>query len=333
MLFVTDFNTAFGVVVQMLDRLAVAQVFTSAITPLIMHFHLVLHQGRAAAGQPLRWPLTGTDCVIGTSLECDWRLDDGVAPRHCQFGYRGGQWLIVDLGGGTAINGHPLDRPTAIAAGDSVTIGGCKVAIMETDAADVGARPGTADALLTAAGLTRAQVDTQDAALIATAGALVRHLVSGLVDQLAHRMRAKAEMGAEATQFAFGAVNPLKTLPADGALAALLAPTQGMMPADRAVADAFADLEAHQAATLAGMQGALAATLERFSPDSIRARTQDGGVLARMLPGARQAALWQAYEREFDGVVKGSSDAFVELFATEFAKAYRAVSSAPRRPS
>ncbi|MEG3158919.1 type VI secretion system-associated FHA domain protein TagH [Sphingomonas sp. LB2R24] len=298
-----------------------------------MNFHLILHHGRTAAGQPLRWPLAGTDCVIGTASDCDWRLDDGVAPRHCQFGYRGGQWLIVDLGGGTAINGRPLDRPTLIAVGDRVTIGGCEVVIVDSDAPGVGAGSTPADALLAAAGLTRVQVDTQDADLIATAGTLVRHLVSGLVDQLAHRMRAKAEMGAEATQFAFGAVNPLKTLPADRALAALLAPTKGMMPADRAVADAFADLEAHQAATLAGMQGALAATLDRFSPDSIRGRTQDGGMLARMLPGARQAALWQAYEREFDGVAKGSSDAFVELFATEFAKAYRTVSSAPRPPS
>lgn len=316
----------------MLVSPGIAQVFASAITRHIMGFHLVLFRGRAAIGAPLRWPLTGTDCVIGTSPECDWHLDDGVALRHCQFGYRGNQWLIVDLGGGTAINGCPLDRPTPIAAGDSVTIGGCEVTIVDQDAS-AGAGSAPADTLLAAAGLSRAQVDTQDALLIATAGSLVRHLVEGLVDQLAHRMRAKAEMGAEATQFAFGAVNPLKTLPADRALAALLSTTQGMMPADRAVADAFADLEAHQAATLAGMQGALAATLERFSPDSIRGRTQDGGVLARMLPGTRQAALWQAYEREFDGVVKGSSDAFVELFATEFAKAYRAVSSAPRRPS
>ena len=312
----------------------VAQVFISAITQINMIYCLILQRGRAAADAPTQLLLTGTDCVIGSAADCDWRLEEGVAPRHCQFGYRGGQWLIVDLGGGTAVNGGPLDRPTAIAAGDIVTIGGCVVAIAQADApGDAATGSGPADMLLTAAGLARAQVEAQDAALIATAGTLLRRLVEGLVEQLAERMRAKAEMGAEATQFAFGAVNPLKTLPAERALAALLAPTQGMMPAERAVADAFEDLAAHQTATLAGMQGALAATLERFSPESIRARTQDGGMLARMLPGARQAALWQAYEREFDGVVKGSSDAFVELFATEFAKAYRTVSSAPRRPS
>jgi len=52
-----------------------------------------------------------------------------------------------------------------------------------------------------------------------------------------------------------------------------------------------------------------------------------------VMPHAREAALWSAYEREFDGVVAGSSDAFVEMFAREFGRAYQAVSSAPRPPA
>jgi predicted component of type VI protein secretion system len=272
-----------------------------------MTFVLSLRRGHVAAGTPARWPLTGTDCVVGAGPDCDWRLE-GVAARHCQFGHRGGQWLVVDLGGGTMVNGHALDRPVPVAAGDMVAIGGCVVAVEPADAAPEAA-PGD------------------------MAGTLLRLLVAGLVEQLADRARAKAEMGAEATQFALGAVNPLKALPPEQALAALLTPAPGMMPAERAVADAFADLAAHQAATLAGMQGALAATLARFSPAAIRGRAQAGGLMARVLPGAKEAALWQAYEREFDGVVAGSSDAFVDLFAREFASAYRGVSSGVRPPS
>ena len=306
-----------------------------------MTFLLSLRRGHGAAGTPAQWPLTGTDCIVGTDPDCDWRLE-GVAARHCQFGYRGGQWLLVDLGGGTMVNGHALDRPVGIADGDMVTIGGCVVAVMLADAVSAGTAPGAGDAFLTATGLSRDQVGGQigeqdDPALLAAAGTLLRLLVTGLTEQLAQRARAKAEMGAEATQFALGAVNPLKALAPDRALAALLAsglaPVPGMMPTDRAVGDAFADLEAHQAATLAGMQGALAATLARFSPAAIRGRAQAGGLMSRVLPGAKEAALWQAYEREFDGVVSGSSDAFVELFAREFASAYRGVSSSPRPPS
>ncbi len=294
---------------------------------------LSLSRGRAAQGVPTTIPLDANDIVVGAAPDCDWRLEDGVAPRHCQFGFRGGAWLVVDLGGGTRLNGQPLDRPSGIGVGDVLSIGACQITVADAAVA-LPPSTGPGDALLAAAGLTRAQVPGSDPALIAAAGALVRHLVAGMVDQLAQRARAKAQMGAEATQFAFGPQNPLKTLPADRALAALLTPpAPATMPADRAVADAFADLEAHQAATLGAMQQALASTLERFSPSSIRARATSGGLMARVLPGAKEAALWQAYEREFDGVAKGSSDAFVELFADEFKRAYQAVSSAPRRPS
>lgn len=280
-----------------------------------MGFILSLRHGAAQPGAPARMLLTGTDCVVGADAACDWRLD-GVAARHCQFGWRGGRWLVVDLGGGTTVNGSPLDAPRAIAAGDEVTAGACTIAIGEEQAAGAG----PVDAFLAAAGLSRAAVPASDAAIMAAGGALVHALVAGLVAQLAERARAKAELGAAATQFQVGAMNPLKTLPASAALAALLTP--GGMPPERAAADAFADVEAHHKATLAGMQDALAAVLERFSPAAIRGRAQDRGLLARVLPGAKDAALWQAYAREFDGEATGSSDAFVEAFARAFAAAY-----------
>ena len=37
-----------------------------------------------------------------------------------------------------------------------------------------------------------------------------------------------------------------------------------------------------------------------------------------MLPGARDAELWKAYEREFEGVSRGSDEAFMDVFAKEF---------------
>jgi predicted component of type VI protein secretion system len=44
--------------------------------------------------------------------------------------------------------------------------------------------------------------------------------------------------------------------------------------------------------------------------------------LGRILPGARNAALWRNYEREFALVKKESDEAFMEVFAKEFRKAY-----------
>ena len=58
------------------------------------------------------------------------------------------------------------------------------------------------------------------------------------------------------------------------------------MNSDRAVEDAFYDLQSHQMATLKAMQGALRATLDRFSPESIRNRAETQGFLASILPAA-----------------------------------------------
>ncbi len=161
---------------------------------------------------------------------------------------------------------------------------------------------------------------------------LFRRLVAGLVVMLEARARAKAQLGAEATAFSPEGHNPLKFARSpDDALAMLLGvPQPGFMPSDRAVEDAFQDLQSHQMATLRAMQGALRNTLERFAPSAIRARAKAGGVLERVLPSARDAALWQAYEREFGGVAQGSDEAFLDMFAKEFREAYNGQARSPR---
>lgn len=159
---------------------------------------------------------------------------------------------------------------------------------------------------------------------LATMGQLLRSLVSGLVVMLEARARAKAQMGAQNTSFEFEGNNPLKfARTPEKALAQLLNSTErGFMPADRAVQDAFMDLQLHQVATLKAMQGALRATLDRFSPAAIKARGQRKGLLAHILPSAQEATLWRAYEKEFSGVAQSSDEAFMEVFAKEFRRAY-----------
>ena len=103
------------------------------------------------------------------------------------------------------------------------------------------------------------------------------------------------------------------------------------MAADKAVEDAYFDLQSHQMATLKAMQGALRATLDRFSPTAIKQRAETGGFLARLLPGGREATLWQTYEKEFSGVAQGSDEAFMDVFAKEFRQAYDELSRNRRR--
>ena len=72
----------------------------------------------------------------------------------------------------------------------------------------------------------------------------------------------------------------------------------------------------------ATIPGALRATLDRFSPGSIqRRRGGELGLLAKLLPIFRDAALWRHYEREFAAVTEEPDEAFLEVFAREFRKA------------
>jgi type VI secretion system FHA domain protein len=186
------------------------------------------------------------------------------------------------------------------------------------------AAPGGAEQLVSGAGLAPTQVEDHSPALLARSGRLLHRLVAGLVVMVEARARAKAQLGAETTAFNPAGNNPIKfARTPEEALAMLLNPPQrGFMDAERAIEDAFVDLQSHQMATLRAMQGALKATLDRFSPTAIRGRAESGGLLERILPGARDAALWQAYEKEFGGVAQGSDEAFMDVFAKEFRRAY-----------
>jgi type VI secretion system FHA domain protein len=192
-------------------------------------------------------------------------------------------------------------------------------------------------AFLQGAGLRSEDFSSSPLEVLSAAGGVLRRLLGGMVVMMEARARAKAQLGAQNTSLEFDGNNPLKfTRSADKAMAQMLnRPDRGFMPADLAVEDAFRDLQAHQLATLTAMQGALAATLDRFSPSAIRGRAETRGLLAKILPGARAAALWQAYEREFEGVTRGSDEAFMEVFAKEFRDAYERIAAdmkAKRRP-
>ncbi len=195
--------------------------------------------------------------------------------------------------------------------------------------AQVTADPGQAAALMAAAGIEPGRIKRSDTELAAQAGTMLRQLIAGLVVMLEARARAKSQMGAQGTNLEFDGNNPLKfaRTPEQALVQMLNPPERGFMGSDRAIEDAFKDLQAHQVATLKAMQGALRATLERFSPTAIRARAEGGGLLRKIMPGARDAALWAAYEKEFQGVAIGSDEAFMDMFAKEFRTAYEELSA------
>lgn len=155
---------------------------------------------------------------------------------------------------------------------------------------------------------------------LAAAGAVLRQMVGGLMLMMEARARAKAQLGVQATGLELDGNNVLKFVRSpERALVQLLdAPQRGFMPAERAVEDAYQDLQAHQMATLSAMRGALEGTLSRFAPAAIRSQLGEPGRWARWFPVLHRARQWDTYERDFEGVVLGADDAFMDLFAKEF---------------
>ena len=190
------------------------------------------------------------------------------------------------------------------------------------------------DAFMSAAGLNRADSNLPPADLMTRAGGLLRRLVSGMVVMVESRARAKSQMGAESTSLQVDGNNPIKfARTPEAALKQLLNPKEkGFMEAEKAVEDGFYDLQSHQVSTLSAIPGSLKATLERFSPGSIKRRAENMGVLTRVIPAMRDAALWHNYEREFAKVAAESDEAFMEVFSKEFRKYYDKQIQKQQRP-
>ena len=177
---------------------------------------------------------------------------------------------------------------------------------------------------LAAAGLKPTDLgEATPVAVIESAARLLRQTADGLIRLLDARARIRHQfgVGAQVTTFQRAGNNPLKwTRSPEQALKQLVgSPDPGFLPGPLAVQGAFEDLQAHEVAMIAAMQEALGATVERFSPDAIKARvTAKGG----LLPGSREAALWRAFEGEYKALAHESEAAYLDLFAKNFRKAY-----------
>ncbi|MBC7504702.1 MAG: type VI secretion system-associated FHA domain protein TagH [Sandarakinorhabdus sp.] len=180
---------------------------------------------------------------------------------------------------------------------------------------------------LAAAGMKPRDVeDLPPESVLAAAGELLRQTADGLIQLLYARARLRNQfgVGAEVTTFQRAGNNPLKwTRSAEEALRQIVGkPDAGFLPGPQAVRGAFEDLQAHELALMAAMQEALKDTIQRFSPNAIRARPGRTGFLSRLLPQARDAALWQAYETEFRSMADETEAAYLDVFAKNFKKAY-----------
>jgi len=166
-----------------------------------------------------------------------------------------------------------------------------------------------------------------DAATMKRLGELLRLMTQGTIELLAARAAAKRTMRVEGTVIEVSDNNPLKFSPdASTALPQLLAaqPARGFVDARTAVADAYDDLLAHHAGTVAGMRAAMQGLIARFDPAALEARLKDRSLLDAMLPMNRRARLWELFGELYGELSREAEDDFEALFGRAFRQGYEA---------
>ena len=157
-------------------------------------------------------------------------------------------------------------------------------------------------------------------------GMLVYQAVAGAMALIAVRQITKREIGAELTMIVATRNNPLKFLPTpEAAVMQILGPRMpGFMAPVDSMTDAFDDLRAHEVGVIAGTRAAFTEVLRRFDPKELEQRLGKGGFLDGVLPGHRDARLWELFVARFQEVYKDAQDDFDSLLRPRLHQAYEA---------
>jgi type VI secretion system FHA domain protein len=175
--------------------------------------------------------------------------------------------------------------------------------------------------LLTGAGLPSGAMTPE---LARNFGAILRIVVSGLMDVLQSRQRIKEEFRMDPTMFRRADNNPLKfSVNVEDALHNLLVKRNAayLGPVE-AFADAFDDLRDHQLAVLAGMRVAFDAMLAEFAPDHLQAEFDRQVSKASFSIASVKSRYWELYRDRARDMAKDPEATFGRLFGEEFRQAY-----------
>lgn len=170
-------------------------------------------------------------------------------------------------------------------------------------------------------------VNIPDADLPAAMGRMGRTLKSmiiGLREILMTRASIKSEFRIEQTMINAGSNNPLKfSISPEQAIEAMVRPNvRGYLPAEEAAEKALEDIKAHEVAMVTGMEAALKGLLARLDPKALTQKIEAKGGGSGFLKN-RKAQYWETYEAMYAEISDQAENDFNELFAREFAKAYK----------
>lgn len=182
------------------------------------------------------------------------------------------------------------------------------------------------DAFLRGTGLEPGQVSPEQAEVfMELVGQLFREMIEDLRDTLLARASMKSGFRMEQTMIRPTENNPLKFAAggADEAMRNLLFRTgSSYLPPLRAVSEGFQDIKDHQVATMAGMQAAFGALLERFEPERLQRQFDKGTGGWSLLDVQKKSAYWEKFLELHAAVKEQAQEDFQNLFGVDFTRAY-----------
>ena len=194
-----------------------------------------------------------------------------------------------------------------------------------TASAQVYAGTDAARAFLAAVGADEMRItDAELPDTMARLGKTMKAMITGLREILMTRTSIKSEFRIEQTMVNVGGNNPLKfSISPEQAVEAMIKPTvRGYLPADRAAEQALEDIRAHEVAMVTGMEAALKGVLGKLDPALLTQKIEAKGGFGGFLKN-RKAQYWETYEAMYAEISDQAENDFHELFAREFAKAYK----------
>ncbi len=155
-------------------------------------------------------------------------------------------------------------------------------------------------------------------------GRTLKSMITGLREILMTRTSIKSEFRIEQTMVNVGGNNPLKfSISPEQAIEAMVKPTvRGYLPAEKAAEQALEDIKAHEVAMVTGMEAALKGVLGKLDPALLTKKIEAKGGFGGFLKN-RKAQYWETYEAMYAEISDQAENDFHELFAREFAKAYK----------
>lgn len=155
-------------------------------------------------------------------------------------------------------------------------------------------------------------------------GTVLKAMITGLREILMTRSSIKSEFRIDQTMISAGGNNPLKfSISPEQAIEAMIKPTtRGYLEAGEATEQALNDIKAHEVAMVTGMEAALKGVLQRLDPKVLNEKIEGARGLGALIKG-RKALSWEVYEKMYGEISDQAENDFHELFAKEFARAYK----------